>query len=78
VGIGEDIRISEVAKIIADVVGYDGEIVFDTSKPDGTPRKLVDVGRLTALGWKAEIPLREGITSTYAWFLREARELAPV
>jgi GDP-L-fucose synthase len=78
VGVGEDISIREVAELISEVVGYDGEIAFDTSKPDGTPRKLVDVGRLTALGWEAEIPLREGITSTYAWYLREARELASV
>jgi GDP-L-fucose synthase len=51
------------------VVGYDGDIVQDTSKPDGTPRKLLDVSRLHALGWRARIGLREGIASTYAWYL---------
>jgi GDP-L-fucose synthase len=72
VGVGEDIRIAELAQTIKEVVGYQGRIVFDTSKPDGTPRKLLDVGRLAALGWKAKIALRDGIESTYAWYLNEA------
>ena len=58
-----------------DITGYQGEIVNDTSKPDGTPRKLLDVGRLHALGWKAKIPLREGIEATYRWFLDQGSGL---
>jgi GDP-L-fucose synthase len=68
VGTGTDLTIAELAETIADVVGYRGRIVFDPSKPDGTPRKLLDVGRLTALGWRAKIGLREGIVGTYAWY----------
>jgi GDP-L-fucose synthase len=68
VGVGEDVTIAEVAGIVRDVVGYDGEIDFDRSKPDGTPRKLLDVSVLTGLGWRARIGLREGLASTYAWF----------
>ena len=77
VGVGEDISIRDLAGLVAEVVGYEGEIVFDASKPDGTPRKLVDVERISKLGWRAEIPLREGIASTYAWYLKNATELAP-
>ena len=69
VGVGEDVTIRELAMVVKEVVGYQGEIVFDTSKPDGTPRKLMDVGRLHALGWRAQIPLKEGIRSTYEWYL---------
>ncbi len=69
VGVGRDISIGELAQLIAKIVGFEGEIRHDTSKPDGTPRKLLDVSRLTALGWEASIGLREGIESTYAWFL---------
>jgi GDP-L-fucose synthase len=65
IGVGEDISIKELAYLVKDIVGFDGEIVFDTSKPDGTPRKLMDVSKLTALGWKASIDLREGITKVY-------------
>jgi GDP-L-fucose synthase len=72
VGVGEDVTIREVAEIVAEVVGFSGEIVQDTSRPDGTPRKLLDVSRLTALGWQPRIALREGIESTYRWF-REHR-----
>lgn len=68
VGTGEDIAIRDLATLVADVVGYDGAIEWDTSKPDGTPRKLLDVSRITALGWRPEIGLREGITATYEWF----------
>ncbi len=68
VGVGEDIAIHELAMLIRDVVGYTGDIVYDTSKPDGTPRKLLDISRLRALGWQARIPLREGIAATYAWY----------
>ena len=69
VGVGEDVSIRELAELIQDVVGFEGEIVFDTTKPDGTPRKLLDVSRLQALGWKARIPLREGLASTYRWYV---------
>lgn len=68
VGWGKDISIAELVQVVCDVVGFDGEIVFDPSKPDGTPRKLLDVSRLTALGWRAQISLREGIARTYDWF----------
>lgn len=69
VGVGEDVSISELAETVRDVVGYEGGLVHDTSKPDGTPRKLLDVGRLDSLGWRASIPLRRGIEQTYAWYL---------
>lgn len=68
IGVGSDISILGLAELIRDVVGYEGELTFDASKPDGTPRKLVDVSRINALGWKATIDLRDGIESTYAWF----------
>jgi len=68
VGFGDDISISDVAAIIKEVVGYNGEVVYDSTKPDGTPRKLLDVSRLNSLGWKAKTGLREGITRTYDWF----------
>ncbi|PYK06999.1 MAG: GDP-fucose synthetase [Verrucomicrobia bacterium] len=70
VGCGEDISIRELAELICDVVGFDGELAWDTTKPDGTPRKLLDVTRLHGLGWQATIPLREGIAQTYDWFLK--------
>jgi GDP-L-fucose synthase len=69
VGMGKDISIEELARLIAEVVGFQGRISFDTSKPDGTPRKLLDISTLTGLGWKAEVELREGIASTYRWFV---------
>jgi GDP-L-fucose synthase len=69
VGVGEDIAIRDLAQLIADVIGYDGDFHYDSSKPDGTPRKLLDVGTLTALGWAPRISLRDGITATYQWYL---------
>lgn len=69
IGTGEDITISELASTIAEVVGFDGEIVWDTSKPDGTPRKLLDVTRLRELGWRPRIGLQQGIAETYRWYL---------
>lgn len=69
IGVGEDLSIRELAELIRDVVGYTGDLTFDASKPDGTPRKLLDVSRLTGLGWRASIPLREGIAQTYRWYL---------
>ena len=68
VGCGEDISIRELAELICDVVGFDGELAWDATKPDGTPRKLLDVTKLRALGWKPAIPLRDGIVRTYEWF----------
>jgi len=68
VGCGEDVTIAELAAIIGEVVGYEGDIRYNSDYPDGTPRKLLDVGKLAALGWRARIGLREGIASTYAWF----------
>ncbi|RFU48115.1 GDP-L-fucose synthase [Paraburkholderia sp. DHOC27] len=69
VGVGEDLSIREIAQQVAEVVGFDGEIVFDPSRPDGTPRKLLDVSRLTRLGWRARIGLQEGIEATYQDFI---------
>jgi GDP-L-fucose synthase len=69
IGTGEDISIAEFATVVAATVGYDGRIVYDTSKPDGTPRKLLDVGRLAALGWRASTPLAEGMKLAYRAFL---------
>jgi GDP-L-fucose synthase len=69
VGCGEDISIRELAELICDVVGFNGEIAWDTTKPDGTPRKLLDVTKLRALGWEPSILLRDGIGRTYEWFL---------
>ncbi|MEM9973169.1 MAG: GDP-L-fucose synthase [Pseudomonadota bacterium] len=78
VGTGQDITIADLAALVADLTGYTGQIEFDPSRPDGTPRKLMDVSRLGAMGWRANIGLREGIAQTYDWFrkhddaLREA------
>jgi len=71
VGVGEDISIKDLALLIKDIVGYDGDLVFDTTKPDGTPRKLMSVKRINDLGWKSKISLREGITSVYNLVLKE-------
>jgi GDP-L-fucose synthase len=68
VGYGEDISIRELAELICEVVGFDGDLAWDRSKPDGTPRKLLDVSKLRALGWKPAISLRDGIARTYQWF----------
>lgn len=69
VGAGKDCSISELAEIMAKITGFTGELVFDTSKPDGTPRKLLDVSRLDRLGWQASIGLEQGLQDTYQWFL---------
>lgn len=66
IGVGEDVTIKELAEMIKDIVGYTGKLVFDTSKPDGTPRKLMDVSKLNGFGWRASIQLRDGIESVYA------------
>jgi GDP-L-fucose synthase len=70
VGVGEDLEIGELARLIADVTGYAGKFVFDPSKPDGTPRRVLDVSRLSALGWNARISLRDGVRETYDWYLQ--------
>ena len=72
-GAGSDISIADLADLIARVVGYRGKIVFDTTKPDGTPRKLLDSSRIVALGWKPAISLEDGIASTYRWYLENKR-----
>ncbi|RMG07680.1 MAG: GDP-L-fucose synthase [Planctomycetota bacterium] len=69
VGTGEDLTIRELAALVCEVTGYRGELAFDPSRPDGVPRKLLDVSRLAALGWRARIPLREGLERTYRWYL---------
>jgi len=69
VGSGEEISIRELAELICEMVGFDGDLAWDATKPDGTPRKLLDVTKLRAFGWKPSIPLREGIARTYEWFL---------
>lgn len=75
VGTGVDCTIRELAETMQKVVGFEGELVFDTTKPDGTPRKLMDVSRLKALGWQASISLEAGLTDTYAWFLQHQSHL---
>lgn len=69
IGVGEEISIRSLAQMVADVVGFEGEIEFDATKPDGTPRKLLDVSRINELGWTSRIGLRDGIVSTYAWYV---------
>jgi len=68
IGWGEDVTIRELAEIVMSAIGYSGRVIFDSTQPDGTPRKLLDVSRLTGLGWRARIPLKTGIETTYAWF----------
>ena len=75
VGTGRDSTIRELAEVIAEVVGYTGRTEWDTSKPDGTPQKLLDVSKLKALGWTARIGLREGIESTVDWYREHVEEL---
>ncbi|MFP4043052.1 MAG: GDP-L-fucose synthase family protein [Rhodosalinus sp.] len=72
VGTGEDISILDLARLVAEVTGFEGGIETDPTKPDGTPRKLMDVSRLAAMGWRAKIGLREGVTATYRWYLDNA------
>lgn len=74
VGTGQDITIKELAELIKEIVGFQGDIVFDTTKPDGTPRKLLDITRITSLGWRPRIGLREGIRQTYQWHLQNKVE----
>jgi nucleoside-diphosphate-sugar epimerase len=72
VGTGTDVSILELAHMVADVTGFEGKIRCDTTKPDGTPRKLMEVSRLTDMGWQARIDLRDGLAETYRWFLDHA------
>jgi GDP-L-fucose synthase len=72
IGTGEDVTIADFARLVAEVVGYGGKVDFDTARPDGAPRKLLDVSKLAALGWRARTPLREGLAAAYADFLRRA------
>lgn len=76
VGVGEDVTIRGLVETVCDAVGFQGDLVFDTSKPDGTPRKWLDVGRLHALGWKARIGLRAGLAETYRWYVNQGGALA--
>jgi GDP-L-fucose synthase len=69
IGCGEDITIRELAELVCEVVGFGGDLVWDTTKPDGTPRKLLDITKIRALSWQPTIPLRQGIAQTYEWFL---------
>jgi GDP-L-fucose synthase len=73
VGCGRDVTIRELAELVCDVVGFTGTLEFDSTKPDGTPQKLLDVSKLSKLGWQAKIPLRKGIESTYEWFLKNRK-----
>ncbi len=77
VGTGEDVAITDPARLIAEVVGYRGELVFDPSRPDGTPRKLLEISKLSALDWKALTPLAIGLERTYADFLTCHADRAP-
>jgi GDP-L-fucose synthase len=74
VGSGEEVTIAELAHLIAQVVGFEGELSFDASKPDGTPRKLVDIGKIARLGWMPKTRLKPGLEETYRWFLEHAGE----
>jgi GDP-L-fucose synthase len=73
IGCGEDFTIRELVETVCETLGFDGDLVFDTSKPDGTPRKLLNIEKIRSLGWTPRIPLREGILDAYAWFLQLAR-----
>ncbi len=70
IGLGEDLSIRELAEAVRDIIGYKGDILFDTSKPDGVPRKLIDMSNLHHMGWKAQTPLKRGLTMAYDWYLK--------
>jgi GDP-L-fucose synthase len=78
VGVGEDLTIMELAQMIREITGYRGRLAFDPSKPDGTPRKLLDVSRVRNLGWQAKIPLNEGIRQTYQWYVEQRENRLPL
>ncbi len=73
IGTGQDITINQLAEIVAEIVGYKGEVFWDTSRPDGTPRKLLDVSRIMRTGWKASISLHDGIEDTYKWYVEHVK-----
>jgi GDP-L-fucose synthase len=73
IGCGEDFTIRELAEMVCETLGFEGDLEFDKSKPDGTPRKLLNIEKLRFLGWSPRIPLREGILDAYTWFLQSAR-----
>jgi GDP-L-fucose synthase len=75
VGVGEDLSIRELAELVARVTRFGGALDFDVSKPDGTPRKLLDVSLLRSLGWHAQVPLEEGVRRTYEWFKANCNSL---
>jgi GDP-L-fucose synthase len=75
VGWGEDVSIAELARLVANTVGFKGAMHFDRSKPDGTPRKLLDTSRLTALGWRPTIRLETGLAATYEWYCSHTQQL---
>jgi GDP-L-fucose synthase len=78
IGVGKDISIRELGNLIRKIIGYEGDVQFDQTKPDGTPRKLLDVSRLKGLGWQSKIPLEEGISRTYQWYLnKELKKTRP-
>ena len=74
IGTGSDITIAQLASMMADVTGFQGEIVYDASKPDGTPVKRLDVSKLSALGWQAQTSLNDGIKDTYTWFMQSVAQ----
>ena len=78
IGTGEDCTIAELASLMRDVTNFRGAVTFDTSKPDGTPRKLLDVTRIRSLGWKPRIPLREGLQQTFQWAVNHGAFAEPV
>jgi len=78
IGVGGDISIKDVAEMVKAVVGFEGKLTFDTTKPDGTPRKLLDVSKLNQLGWYAKIPLKQGLPETYEWFLAHQKDFRSV
>ncbi len=73
-GCGEDLSIRELAELMREVTGFPGGIAFDATKPDGTPRKLLDVSRINELGWRYSIPLKEGLARTYRWYREQRAE----
>ena len=70
IGSGNDVSINDLAKVVAEVVGFKGDVIHDTTKPEGTPRKLMDVSRINKLGWHYKTELKDGITKTYEWFVK--------
>ncbi len=78
VGTGEDLTIKELALMIQKVIGHTGELIWDSSKPDGTPRKLMDISKMHSLGWKHKVELEEGIQKTYDWFLENINNFKEV